>query len=258
MLCGFTVPAHRAITLPGMVRIVDNFYVDQTEVNNISWREYQYWLQQQYGATGEPYLASFPDSTSWNAEMHKKMRPFYYTHPAFDNYPVVGISHQQAQAFCRWRSLAAKARLQTSSPQQQWLQLKDLEFRLPTRTEWELIARLNRDKARVPANKAKFPGKKLFNVKPAGTTSPEAQYYPVGQLNDFTTLTSIVNAYPPGELGIYNLYGNVAEMIAAPDTAMGGGYIHTEREVLSEPYFTYSRPADWLGFRCVCDIRSAD
>ena len=53
------------------------------------------------------------------------------------------------------------------------------------------------------------------------------------------------------ELGVYNLKGNVAEMILEKGVAKGGSWVHTNEETTIEKDFKYTKPQSWLGFRCV-------
>ncbi len=85
---------------------VSSFYMDETEVPNIAWREYVYWLETRYPTYPEVAQNALPDEKVWYEELSYN-DPFvenYYRHPAYDNYPVVGINWNQAQEFCNWRT----------------------------------------------------------------------------------------------------------------------------------------------------------
>lgn len=86
---------------------VSPFFMDKYEVTNIGWREYVDWVAYVFGRYNpEMVVAVTPDSTVWRDEMAYN-EPYvdnYFRHPAYSFYPVVGISWDQAMAFCQWRT----------------------------------------------------------------------------------------------------------------------------------------------------------
>lgn len=92
----------RRITVP-------SFYIDQTEVANIHYREYIYWLGRTFG-DDEDLAAkindkALPDTLVWRSELsyHEPYVEYYFRHPSFNYYPVVGITWKQANDYCKWR-----------------------------------------------------------------------------------------------------------------------------------------------------------
>jgi gliding motility-associated lipoprotein GldJ len=86
---------------------VSSFYMDETEIRNVDWREYVYWLGRVYGAD-YPQVAvnALPDTLSWRDELSftKPYVELYYRHPAYSEYPVVGVTWLQAADYCVWRT----------------------------------------------------------------------------------------------------------------------------------------------------------
>ncbi len=86
---------------------VSSFYMDETEVANIDYREYLYWLKRVFGESyPEVHDKALPDTLVWREELAYN-EPFvetYFRHPAYDLYPVVGVNWLQANEYCKWRT----------------------------------------------------------------------------------------------------------------------------------------------------------
>ncbi|MEL6357042.1 MAG: SUMF1/EgtB/PvdO family nonheme iron enzyme, partial [Bacteroidota bacterium] len=86
---------------------VSSFYMDETEMSNIHYREYLYWLQRVYGDSyPEVYDDALPDTLVWRDELayNEPMVETYFRHPAYDDFPIVGVNWNQAGEFARWRT----------------------------------------------------------------------------------------------------------------------------------------------------------
>ena len=86
---------------------VSSFYMDQTEVANVHYREYLYWLRRAYSSDYPNLIeAATPDSTVWRSPLsyNEPMVKQYFRYAAYNYYPVVGVNWHQAQEFCKWRS----------------------------------------------------------------------------------------------------------------------------------------------------------
>ena len=77
---------------------------DKSYVLNVDWLEYQYWLEHTYGKDSEQYKSAIPDPAAARALMPDSIAVVYANHPLFRNRPVLGVSPEQAAAYCRWRS----------------------------------------------------------------------------------------------------------------------------------------------------------
>jgi sulfatase modifying factor 1 len=87
---------------------VASFYIDRSEVANVHYREYLYWLE---AAFDDPAYANLvdrakPDTLVWRSELaaNEPLVEYYFRHPSYNEYPVVGINWKQANDFCLWRS----------------------------------------------------------------------------------------------------------------------------------------------------------
>ncbi len=89
--------------LPGQVKIDSNLYIDYEEISNISYREFLSWNQYYYP---EKYSSVMPDTISWQEEdtLSSPFMTYYLWHPVYREYPVVGVSYEQALLFSKWRS----------------------------------------------------------------------------------------------------------------------------------------------------------
>jgi sulfatase modifying factor 1 len=85
---------------------IPSFYMDETEVSNQDWLDYLYWTKITFPDDHELYYNALPDTLVWRRPLSYN-EPYvnnYLRHPAFQDYPVVGVSWDQAQDYCQWRS----------------------------------------------------------------------------------------------------------------------------------------------------------
>lgn len=184
---------------------ISSFYMDDTEITNHEYRQFvNALLTDSVSVLGEEEIMSkyYPDTTVWKNDFtyHNgdPMLEYYFSHPAFDTYPVVGVSWQAAQYFCNWRTnLYNDYRTKEG-------QFVSPRYRLPSEAEWEWAARGGHNSAKYPWGGpyvANGKGCYLANFKPQRGNF-DADGYPY---------TAPANAYNPNDYGLYNMAGNVAE-----------------------------------------------
>ncbi|MBP5376461.1 MAG: SUMF1/EgtB/PvdO family nonheme iron enzyme [Bacteroidaceae bacterium] len=152
----------------------------------------------------------YPDTTCWvndfqNAENETYMR-LYFTHPNYNEYPVVGVNWEQANAFCNWRTDFLLRGLGNDA---KFIQ----RYRLPTEAEWEFAAR-GKDGNELPWEQegvASEDGCYYANFKP-----DRGNYTKDGNL-----ITSRTGIYSANSNGLYDMAGNVAEWTSTVYTEAG-------------------------------------
>ncbi len=144
----------------------------------------------------------YPDTLAWvhdfTYSFNEPMTNMYFWHPAYDNYPVVGISWKQATAFCVWRSQLMDSYLEHID------ESIVNDFRLPTESEWEYAARGGLAESPYPWGGPYIRNSRgcfLGNFKPMrGSYMDDGGFHTVG-----------VYSYNPNDLGLYCMAGNASE-----------------------------------------------
>lgn len=151
----------------------------------------------------EEALNVYPDTLVWikdfkyayNDPIHEN----YFWHPAYQEYPVVGVNWKQARAFCHWKTKKKNDYLATKKNT-----IKVPDFRLPTEAEWEYAARGGQEFGTYP-----WGGPYTVNVKGCfmANFKPLRGDYAV----DGALYTVEADSYFPNGYGLYNMAGNVSE-----------------------------------------------
>ena len=255
--------------------------MDQTETANISWIEFEYYLKQ---------VNEFHPSRLPNEDITAGYRPGYYRDPKFRYYPVIGVTQKQAEDFCKWRSRIMNSLLEVQFQKQALDALYEVRFRLPTEDEWELAAKMiDTLKYRPPGEYAiqsyvstnndkaiqqllKDPILTISKVNRAvkkHLRKDTIPFFHVNRAYPWFTLNedripknvfSPIGPEPLDETTLYNLMGNVAELVAEPGIVKGGSWRHDlavsfpSKQIKIDPNKQY----DWVGFRCICEVTKAE
>ena len=209
----------------------------------------------------------YPDTTCWvndfrNSDNETYLRS-YFSNPAFNDYPVVGVSWEQANAFCAWRT---DYLLKGLGGEARYVQ----RYRLPTEAEWEFAAR-GKDHNEFPWNNQDF--------------KPDRGNY----TKDGNLITSKVGIYSANSNGLFDMAGNVAEWTSTVYTEAGVDAMNDlnpqleYKAALEDPYrlkkksvrggswkdpesyiraawrtWEYqNQPRSYIGFRCVRSLASS-
>lgn len=155
----------------------------------------------------------YPDTLVWVRDFayayNDPMARVYFSHPAYDDYPVVGVNWHMARAFSYWRTTLWNRYNETLIE----------EFRLPTEYEFEYAARGGREHAPYPWGGPYVRNSKgclLANFKPG-----RGNY-----ADDGGSYTVAVDAYYPNDYGLYNMAGNVAEWTITAFHENANSFVH--------------------------------
>lgn len=181
------------------------FFMDDTEITNNEYRQFTQYLLEGSEIdlpTGYSVADMLPDTTVWTRDythhMGDPLVVYYWSHPAFDDYPVVGVDWNAAKYFSVWRTrYLNEYRQSVGEPVMP-------NFRLPSEAEWEYASRGGRDMAKYPWGNPYIRNAKgclLANFKPG-----RGNYF-----DDGYAYTSPIGTYFANEYGLFDMSGNVAE-----------------------------------------------
>lgn len=144
----------------------------------------------------------YPDTTVWIKDFtysyNEPMHNDYFSHPAYQDYPVVGVSWTQAVAFCNWRTNFKNGYQRDKGKP------NVSRFRLPNEAEWEYAAR-----GGIPSGTYPWGSPYLLNDRACflANFKPLRGDYAVDQ----AVYTVEAKSYLPNDYNLYNMAGNVAE-----------------------------------------------
>ena len=147
-------------------------------------------------------LSIYPDTLVWIRDFaysyNEPLAKRYFSHPFYNNYPVLGINIEQAIAFCQWKTEQINKSLKKAGA------AYEVIVRLPTNTEWESAAIGEKDTLSL------FYGNHSYGIN-FGTITDKNGYRVKGYDEDSFFYTSPVKSFPVGDYGLYDMRGNLAE-----------------------------------------------
>lgn len=212
----------------------------------------------------EKYAIAKIDSLNWSKgrALNEKYTQYYHNHIAYKDYPVVNISIEGAQLYCEWL---------TEKYNQLLPQGQQLKFRLPLKTEW-IRAACGDDLYAVYSWKGSYlrnsQGNFLANFVRVGETSiarnekgelvikddnPELLNY-----KEHADIIAPSKSYYPNEFGIYNMNGNVAELLADKDEVIGGSWYDGGYDIRNQSVKKYTGSSTSVGFRIVATVNRSE
>ncbi len=262
-----------------------NISIDETEILNIHWLEYLYYLKKDSSATN--FKAALPDTSVWFTVKDSIRSIHYLRNPGYRYFPVVGMNHSQAIDYCKWRTAIVNHSMQNDSAYRK-RNSKAMSgsykvfYWLPSEQEWMLAASGNTDinqyqfgykvfkgPSSLKGNKRGYykkvlvpPAYKTFkrDLKDFNKTREEYAFNVIKRFKSYFQYGDYAPAYAydkrtkPNSIGLYQMIGNVAEMVSEEGISKGGSWFHYPDESEIKNRIFYTRPEPWLGFRCVCEV----
>lgn len=179
-------------------------------------------------------------------------------HPASGRFPVVNVTYEAAQLYCRWLTETY------NKLDHRKKQFDRVEFRLPTENEWEYLAMGGEESSAyawggpyVRNAKGCFLGNLDVSDVPdeKGATSPEecpnCQYWE----RDGGYFPVVTGSYMPNDFGLFNMTGNVSEMVAEKGISKGGSWNTKAGVATINNHETYSGRSAEVGFRVIMIVK---
>lgn len=269
------------ITPPDGIKVTDKLFCDQSEMSNVGWREYMFWTARVYGVNSQQFLATFPDTLKWMEKYWclEEYAELYLLHPAYSNYPVVGVSQKQAIDYSNWRSDRVFEVLLLQLKKIEYDSVQDVSdyfsieryfngtykntlpgekvsyypnFRLPTLSERQQILHYadSVDKVYFENCRSKYCREcKLDFPKFHAGINPCVR----DSAKNDPTINVYKNYAAKKRNSVYNLRGNVGEWTSENGISAGGGWYDHRERILQTDTFHIANQNAWTGFRNVCE-----
>lgn len=244
-------------------QVDDGLFASVTETSVLNYQEFLHYLDAE-----EAKKFAF-DTTVWSSDLRytDPLAEQYTHHPAFHEYPAVGVSYAGAQAYCEWLTEIIN---RTRPPH---IPFTKVRFRLPTEAEWEKAAAADIEKPIFPWTTPKgfahpgyvFTAKgqlranfKLIDQSFIQEDPETGASIIVDKGSDYSAdgymITAPVRSFTPNPWGLYHMAGNVSEMVAEPGIAKGGSWNSTGYYLRINSQESYAGPSAKVGFRVFMEV----
>lgn len=224
-----------------LARVADGLYASKYEVTNKLYTTFLNSLKK-YAKASLLAVAKI-DTLKWldRQSYNAPYADYYHAHAAYQNYPVVNISYEGAKLFCDWLTDQYN-----TDPDRKF---KKVRFRLPSEEEWIIAAQAGNSGA------YSWKGKEIDD-NGSTTCNFKRESNILNSKDKYTgDITTPVNAYSKNGFGIYNMCGNVAEMIDEKGIVKGGSWRDGPEFLKIESYHKYDgKPQAHIGFRYFMEI----
>ena len=246
-------------TLNGETKSIQGFYIQSTEVSNLDYKEFLFDLK--YQGRTEDLAKAQVHSEGWKQAM-ASAGPFvenYFDHKAYENYPVVNISHEAAEMYCEWLS----TKLAVRYPDYYY------KVRLPEEIEWCYAASagqagraypngpyLHNSKGQLQYNYRHLGDEAIHRDKASGAITVKEGVMAAAADGTFFSPSPTIS-YEPNDFGLFNTSGNVAEMLREPGHTKGGCFNSTGYDIridAPDEFAGQAGPSPYIGFRPVISV----
>ncbi len=254
---------------------INSFMMQKGEVTN---SDYLKLLSYYKTKNPEKFKTLLPDTLVWRTPrtFNEPYVEYYMRHPAYQEYPIVGVSHHQAEQYCKWLT-----EIYHQNPDRIY---KKVIYRLPTEAEWIYAANgglRNTNYPWVGPYMRNTAGKMKANCLSFGTgrvyrdtlykkdwngdfkevyiyrAQPHRGIDDENDLNDYADVTAPTISYWPNNYGLYNMAGNVCEMVAEKEITHGGSWNdpgHYLQNHIRQFYEGEHSASNKRGFRVIMQI----
>ena len=226
---------------PTIVKINDTLYAGISEVTLYQWKLFLFESQKGTSMSKAERKYFERDSLYWKSVSRRfvGIPSDYFLNPEYSWCPVVGISYEEAVAFCDWVNLKVRSKFKNGY---------QYTYRLPSESEWEYIVSCDN---KAGKNKKKLLSSYNTSDKIIDESDLSRKFNSKSYCcNEAIRLLSIYDSQK-NDCGLIHVKGNVSEMVQEINISKGGSYQQSLFECDLSKKQHYTKPELWLGFRYI-------